>query len=97
MDCETCKNYVPKKQESPFDGVKTDELKVGMLLRAFYEVSPSKGFFVVVEKPDSEKVKVIRVFKGNEPFETEMLLARYGCQPYESGRWNQESSVQEVV
>jgi len=34
MDCKTCKNYDPIIP----DGIKTDELREGMLLRAFFEL-----------------------------------------------------------
>lgn len=95
MDCKTCKNYEPI--DAPFDGVKTDKLIIGMLLKAFHRGQPFRGFFVVVEEPDFEKVRVINIFKEFKPRETEIYLVDHGCQPYENGRWNSANYLQEVT
>lgn len=94
MDCKTCRNYEPI--EIP-DGVKTDELKVGMLLQKFHRGEPGRTFYAVAEKPGPEKVLVIHILKGWPPLEKEVYLADHGCQPYKEGNWNLANTLREIT
>ncbi len=98
MNCKMCKNCEPKIQKPPFDGVKTDELEVGMVLKGYHQGQPlSSGFIITAEKPDLEKVKIISILKGSKPHGKEIFLADYGCQPYENGSWNLSNCIREVT
>ncbi len=94
MDCKTCKNYEPK--DAPFDGVKTGELKIGMVFKAFQREVPTDGFYVITGEPDKSSVPALYTNKGIKPFKHDLDLALRGCQPYSDGLWSQ-NHLQEVT
>ncbi len=80
--------------ETPFpNGLKTHELRVGMIVR---NGKHSTGFvFTILEEPGETWVKVLR--HATEPWETNISLADFGCQPYKNGKWNPVNWLVEVV
>ena len=96
MNCETCKNYVPKRKP-PFSGIKTDELQMGMVLKNGNPIGPLPHFrYVVLGKPGPAGIRVLRTLKGYKPRETTERLADLGCQPYASGEWHRYNWLKEV-
>ncbi len=94
MNCSTCKNYEPK--ESPFDGVKTDELKVGMILQVFRQLGEPTGEFLVVIEPPSERSMRFVSIKDTVLRKRNIFLSNLGCQPDLNGEWK-PCHLQEVT
>ena len=91
MDCsELCANFEPKN-ESPFpEGLKTENLKAGMLVENNYGARQ-----VILELLDDRWMEVLLLDKG-AVVELQESFADNGCQPYKDGRWNQSNWLREV-
>ncbi len=84
MDCKTCKNYEPK---APSYGVKTANLKVGMILQVFRHLGEPTGEFLVVIKPPSERSMRFVSIKDTVLRKRNIFLSDLGCQPDLNGEW----------
>ncbi len=89
VNCETCENYVPKRNP-PFDGLKTHELRIGMLIEDNYG-----GRLVIKGLPKGRWFKVFKFGRGYA-YETLESLGDNGCRPYDDGRWNSTNWIKEV-
>lgn len=94
MDCsKRCANFKPR-DESPFPkGLRTEDLKVGMVVRK----GNVDGFiYTILKQPGDVWVWVLRATPDRTARETYVSLADLGCQPYESGAWNHSNWLREV-
>ena len=91
MDCRNCANFKPK-QESPFpQGLKTADLKMGMVVTC-----GNGAVYTILEAPKGKWLKVFCAYPRYTPREDTISLADHGCQPYESGAWNPRNWLREV-
>ena len=94
MDCsKVCANFKPRN-ESPFpEGLKTEDLNVGMVVR---KGNVDGSIYTILEQPGDMWVQVLRAGSRHPPKETKIGLAHEGCQPYGSGAWNERNWLREV-
>ncbi len=93
MDCDNCVNYEPKR-EPPFpQGLRTKDLKVGMLVTAGNRCPDNNFFYVILDEPGEASV---RILKGYKTQKYDISLANRGCQPYKNGKWDQSNWLKEV-
>ena len=78
------------KRKPPFDGLKTHELRVGMLVETNYG-----NRFVIKELPKGIWFKVFR-FGKNYAYESKESLGDKDCQPYAAGHWNSTNWIKEA-
>lgn len=93
-DCsKICANFKPKN-ESPFpEGLKTEDLKVGMVVR---KGNVTGSIYTILEHPGEKSVRVLGVREGHKPTETWLSLPDNGCQPYQNGVWDLCSWLRKV-
>ena len=96
MDCSKfCANFKPKLNLPFPDTLRTADLHTGMLV-----VDNRGSYMVILEEPSAKKVQVLHFGKGigygGHAYETEDFLSDRGCQPYDSGKWNETNWLKEV-
>lgn len=95
MDCSKLRANFKPKNESPFpEGLKTEDLRVGMVVRGGN--LHNGHIYTILEPPKNMWVKVLLASPDSKPREDKIPLANCGCQPYWNGVWNEWNWLREV-